>query len=117
MSKKDKDILFSAILELENISGKVVKFKVKGSDGANVLNLHHIEIDRKDFPKDDNFNMDFINSNLDKAERPGVPKKLRKEEEIAEANKQIDKAQEKMLKKQSDYKTMTRYELVIKKIV
>jgi len=56
--------LFTAQLEMTAIHPKVVRFRVTSHKGLGVLGLHHIEVDRADFPKDDDFNMDFINMDL-----------------------------------------------------
>ena len=56
--------LFTAQLEMTAIHPKVVRFRVTGHKGLGVLSLHHIEMDRANFPKDDDFNMDFINMDL-----------------------------------------------------
>ena len=58
--------LFSAQLEMTTIHPKVVRYRVTGHKGLGVLGLHHIELDRANFPKDDDFNMGFINMKLPK---------------------------------------------------
>lgn len=58
--------LFSAQLEMTTIHPKVVRYRVTRHKGLPILGLHHIEINRAKFPKDDDFNMGFINMKLPK---------------------------------------------------
>jgi len=60
--------LFTANLEMTTIHPKVVTYRVTGHKGLGVLGLHHVDIARTSFPKDDNFNMDFINKKFPKEE-------------------------------------------------
>ena len=63
--------LFSAQLEMTTIHPKVVRYRVTGHKGLAVLGLHHIELDRANFPKHDDFNMGFINMTLPKGSTKG----------------------------------------------
>lgn len=67
--------LFTAQLEMTTIHPKVVRYRVTHHNGLGVIGLHHIEIDRRNFPKDDDFNMDFINKELSKDVPKGLVKK------------------------------------------
>ena len=67
--------LFSAKLEMTTIHPKVVRYRVTRHKGLGVLGLHHVEIDRSNFPKDDDFNMGFINMKLPKDTPKGTLKK------------------------------------------
>ena len=58
--------LFSAKLEMTTIHPKVVRYRVTHHKGLGVIGLHHVEIDRRNFPKDDDFNMGFIDMKLPK---------------------------------------------------
>ena len=104
--KKVKKDVFKAGLELTTIHPKVVRYRVTNSRGFNVLGLHHIEVDREDLPKEDNFNMDFINANLP-------------DEAIPEKNVDLESAQEaldNLKKKQEGYRVYKRYELIIREV-
>jgi len=68
--------LFTAQLEMTAIHPKVVRFRVTGHQGLDIFGLHHIEVDRANFPKDDDFNMGFINMDLPK----DSPKKIVKQQ-------------------------------------
>ena len=68
--------LFSADLELTAIHPKVARYRVTGLKGLDIIGLHHIEVDRENLPKGDDFNMDFINMDLPK----DAPKKMVKQQ-------------------------------------
>ena len=74
MGKKEEKVQakwFEAGLEMQRISKYTVRYKVKSPSGLNVVNLDHLEIARSDFPKDDNFSMDFINEDIPTQARTG----------------------------------------------
>jgi len=68
--------LFTAQLEMTAIHPKVVRYRVTGHKGLEITGLHHLEMNREEFPKDDDFNMDFINMDLPK----DAPKKVVKQQ-------------------------------------
>lgn len=59
------EVLFTAGLELRNIDKSGAHYRVTVPSGLKVDGLSHIQIARSEFPKDDDFNMDFMNANLD----------------------------------------------------
>lgn len=67
--------VFTAKLEMTTIHPKSVRFRVTGHKGFGVIGLHHIEVDRRNFPKDDDFNMGFIDMKLSKDSSKEVFKK------------------------------------------
>lgn len=64
----EKKTLFRAGLEMTKIVESGVRFRVVNPRGLNVLDLHHIQIHRNEFPREENFSLDFLNRDLDKAE-------------------------------------------------
>ena len=64
MAKKksnEEKVVFSADLSMRRIAKHGVRYRVENPEGLAINDLHHIEVDRAFFPKDDNFSMDFMN--------------------------------------------------------
>ena len=94
--KKEKDKYpkptFGATLEMTKIHNRGCRFRVVWDDPkmANTVDIHHVIIDRKFFPKDDDFNMDFIT----------LPKMVDEDDQVEaiEAAKKKQKAFKKFMK-------------------
>ena len=74
MVKKEtpKALIFSADLEMTRISKYSVRYRVKNKEGFGLLGgLAHVEFERKNFPNDDDFSMEFINLDLAQRARTG----------------------------------------------
>lgn len=78
---------FSADLEMDRINKYYVRYLVKNHHGLRIQGFGALEIDRRDFPNDDNFSMDFINEDIpaeaktgDKDAPDGVAILLKKQE-------------------------------------
>jgi len=92
MSKSKKDdgkVVFSADLEMTRIHSSGVTFKVMNPEGVGISALHHLILDRKFFPVDDNFNMGFMASDI---KPQGNPRKHTPE--YTESIKGLQKKQE-----------------------
>ena len=61
--KKKKKAIFSADVELTRINENNVRYRVLNHEGLG-LSLSHLEFPRDGFPRDDDFNMDFIMNDL-----------------------------------------------------
>lgn len=90
---------FAADLEMERISKYNVRYKVKNHSGFGVENLTHIQVSRKDFPKDDDFSMDFINADLQKLGKTG--------------DRDDEKSVAKLIAKQDGFKQLKNLKLMI----
>ena len=110
------ETVFNANLDLVNVDKYKARFRVTGKTGINVLNFSHLEIDRKEFPSDDNFNMDFITSDLKKAELPSPTTAGKDKDQIKAEKKVIKNAHGKLVDRQAKYKEFTKYELIIRKV-
>jgi hypothetical protein len=102
MSKKESKVdakWFEADLEMERISKYSVRYLVKNPIGLKVQNLSTVDISRSDFPKDDDYSMDFINSDI-----PAIAKS---------GDKDIASGVAKLLKKQADFRTLKNLKLYI----
>ena len=72
ITRKKPKPFFEAELRLRNIAKDLATYRVHEirdgkaaeREGSDRLNIHHIQVDRSEFPKDDDFNMSFINQEL-----------------------------------------------------
>ena len=62
--KKEKDVVFSADLEMTRIHSSGVTFRIMNPEGVGITSLHSLILDRGFFPIDDNFSLDFMNSEV-----------------------------------------------------
>jgi len=105
--EKRKDILFEAKAELTAIRKDSCRFRVgpnkheekKPTGFINITNLTHFDVPREHFPKDDDFSLDFINSDIDKR-----AKTIWKDD---------PKAVEKLKEKQAEFKKFTVVKIVM----
>ena len=86
-ANKEVEELFSADLVLTSINKKEVKFRVEHPQGLKVQNLHHLIMDRLEFPMDDNFNMDFMTADLNNLPRPVDPNEVPDQKSIGALKK------------------------------
>lgn len=68
---KVQAVYYSADLEMVRINRSNVRYRLKNPSGFGVQNLNHIEISRSNFPVDNDFSMDFINSDIPKLAKTG----------------------------------------------
>ena len=92
---------FSAKLRLRDIGKKVLTYRIYTDEkkGSGTLNQEHITIDRALFPVDDDFNMDFMSSDLSGLKASGDVK--------AEDIRKIQK-------KQAEFRKCLEFDLIIK---
>ena len=115
MTKKKKaeaEELFTAELEMTRIVESGVRYRVIKPKGINVLNLHHLEIAREDFPRDDDFSMNFMGLDLDKI---GAYTEDEAERMTDEEKKTVQKTFEALKEKQAEFRKFQRFELVIRR--
>jgi hypothetical protein len=103
MDEKEKDsgAFFSAKLKLRDISKKVLTYRIytDGMKGSAIINQEHITINRIFFPVDDDFNMDFMSSDLSGLKASGDVK--------AEDIRKIQR-------KQAEFRKCLEFDLIIK---
>lgn len=110
--------IFEAGLELVALSGAVARYRVIPTDGFEgvISNMSHIMFPRSLLPSDEEFNLDFINKDLDSVDIKIAPAKNGelKGEELEEFQELSIKAQRETLKvKQAMYRTFKFFKLTI----
>ena len=99
--EKGAQVIFSADLQMRRISKQGVRYAIENPEGLALNDLHHIEVGRAFFPKDDNFSMDFMNVDL---KPQGDP---------AEQTKDHLEAIKSLKKKQAEFRKFLKFKLVI----
>ena len=117
MAKKEekKTLFFKAKMEMTHIGTKLVKFRVKESDGLDINDMHHIHVNREDFPRDENFSFDFMDRNIEIPKEPKNPGKDAMKVDVMEYEKAMAeiKALKKMKDKQDGFKALRNMEIII----
>jgi len=117
MAKKDeKKTLYSCNLELVRINEYNLRYRVVNEEGLD-LDVHHLEFDRKGFPRDDNFNMDFLNMKI--VDPEPVPDPKDPENPVPVTDKEYadylahKRGAEMMRKKQAEFRKLLKLRLTI----
>lgn len=111
------EVVFTSDMEMVMVDRYKARFRVVNKEGLNVLNLAHLEVDRKEFPSTDNFNMDFITSDLEQASMPTVTTAGKDQDQVKAEKGKIKKAHNKLKQEQEKYREYTLYRLTIEKVV
>ena len=121
MSKKEekkKKVMFRAKLEMTDIGMKLVKFRVTEHEGIGITDLHHLHVDRADFPRDENFSFDFMNRDIEIPKEPKTPGEKAMRTDIMEYEESLAgiRATKKMKAKQDAFRAFRVMEIIVREV-
>ena len=100
-------MLLKAKMTMISIDKFKARFRVTNHEGnwADGMDIHHVDVARKKFPNDDDFNLDFINADIDASNLQDLDNPV--------DDKTIEQMKKHLKKKQKAFKNLTEYTITI----